>query len=127
MAIFLLSAIVVRFVFVGILDQQRTEQLEDVARAGLRSVLFLGDNLKIDEKEISNSALLARGQGLEWFDRRGRVLGAEGLTPGSGSRAFPSVTIPILNPARSSASAPSGQANPTNRSARKFATSIRGC
>jgi signal transduction histidine kinase len=109
--IFLVAAAVVRFAFVGIIDRQETLHLEDVARAGLRSLLFDNDSLAIDKNEISNQALLTRDQGLQWFDRDGRFLGAEGLTPAVttlstqgrqqltvGQQVFDTVTLPILNP-----------------------------
>ena len=110
-AIFLVAALGVRFAFVAILDQQTATRLQDVARAGLRSVLYGNQSLAIDKSEISNTALLTREQGLQWFDEQGRLLGAEGLVAevdvpaieGSreiaiGERAFNTVTIPILNP-----------------------------
>ena len=109
--VFLVAAVVVRFAFVGILDQQTARRLQDVARAGLRSVVFGNDTFAIDETEISNKSLLTRDQGLQWFDRNGRPVGAEGLTPavpaslaegrqqlGVGRQIFDSVTEPILNP-----------------------------
>jgi OmpR-family two-component system manganese-sensing sensor histidine kinase len=56
-----------------------------LARAGLRSTIIHGDHLAIDKAEISNSALIAQGQGLEWFDRSSRLLGAQGITAGAAS------------------------------------------
>jgi OmpR-family two-component system manganese-sensing sensor histidine kinase len=110
-AIFLVAAVAVRFAFVAILDQQTDTRLQDIARAGLRSVLYSDDSLAIDKTEISNAALLTREQGLQWFDERGRLLGAEGLVPEAdsavvegrrqlsvGQRTFNTVTIPIVNP-----------------------------
>jgi OmpR-family two-component system manganese-sensing sensor histidine kinase len=110
-AIFLVAAVAVRFAVVGIIDQQMATRLQDVARAGLRSVLFVDDTLKIDKTEISNAALLTRDQGLQWFDRHGRLLAVEGFTPRSQTlevegrhqltgeqHVFNSVTMPILNP-----------------------------
>ncbi len=108
---FLVAAVVVRFAFVGILDEQANRRLQDVARAGLRSVAFSNGALAIDETEISNKSLLTRDQGLQWFDRNGRLVGAEGLAPAGGTsvaegrqqlrvgrQTFDSVTEPILNP-----------------------------
>jgi two-component system, OmpR family, manganese sensing sensor histidine kinase len=98
-AIFLLVALVVRFAFIAFFDQQTAARLEDLARAGIRSVLFVGDTVEIDRTEISNAALLTRDQGLQWFDRKGRLLGAEGLTPTAEThQQFNSVMMTILNP-----------------------------
>jgi two-component system, OmpR family, manganese sensing sensor histidine kinase len=94
-AIFLLAAVALRFVVVGIIDQQHTTRLEDLARAGLRSILFVGDTFEMDKAEISREGLLAPDQGLQWFSAGGRLLGTEGLTI---PRDIDSVTIPILNP-----------------------------
>jgi OmpR-family two-component system manganese-sensing sensor histidine kinase len=109
--IFIATAVVVRYAFVGIINQQTATRLEDAARAGLRSVLFVNDTLQIDKNEISNRTLLTRDQGLQWFDRRGRLLATEGLTPSPGTltvdgpsslqmgkQTFNSATTPILNP-----------------------------
>ena len=110
-AIFLVAAVAVRFAVVGIIDQQMATRVQDVARAGLRSVLFVDDTIKIDRTEISNAALLTRDQGLQWFDRHGRLLAVEGFTPHvqtlevegrrqltAGQQVFNSVTMPIVNP-----------------------------
>lgn len=109
--IFVIAAVVARFLFVGFLDQQTAARLQDVARAGIRSVLFTNDTFAIDRTEISNKALLTRDQGLQWFDHRGGLLGSEGLVPGVdgpvvegrqqfkvGQQVFDSVTVSILNP-----------------------------
>ncbi len=99
-AIFAVAAVTVRFAVVAIIDEQTTSRLADIARAGMRSVLFTGNTLAIDKAEISNAALLTEDQGLQWFDRYGRLLAAEGLTPVSRSshKLFDSVTTPIRNP-----------------------------
>ncbi len=109
--VFVVAALAVRFAFVGVLDQQAAKRLQDVARAGLRSVVFTNDTLAIDETEISNKSLLTREQGLQWFDANGRLVGGEGLTPAVamspaegrrrlavGRQMFDSFTEPILNP-----------------------------
>lgn len=98
--IFLIAAVAVRSVFVTIVREHTIARLYDVAHAGMRSVIFRGDTMAIDKSEVSNSSLLMPEQGLQWFDRGGHQLAAQGLTPGSGARAnFYSVTAPILNPA----------------------------
>jgi two-component system, OmpR family, manganese sensing sensor histidine kinase len=110
-AIFLTAAVVVRFAFVSIIEKQTTTRLQDVARAGIRSVLFDDDGIKIDKTEISNAALLTRDQGLQWFRRDGRLLASEGVAPpiealrfqkqrpsDVGPRSFRFATTAILNP-----------------------------
>jgi OmpR-family two-component system manganese-sensing sensor histidine kinase len=110
-AIFFVAALAVRFAFVASFDQQTTTRLELLARAGLRSTLVVDGRLAIDKEEISDTALLERDQGLQWFDRQGRLLASEGLTPGAelptteerrqrsaGNQTFNTVTVPILNP-----------------------------
>jgi signal transduction histidine kinase len=91
--------VVVRFVFIESLNHQSAERLEVLARAGLRSTVIHGDRLAVDKAEVTNSMLLAKDQGLEWFDRSGRLVGSQGLTATSGDLpSFDTVTIPIVNP-----------------------------
>lgn len=98
-AVFIAAALVAHFSIVAVIRHQTTARLEDVARAGIRSVIFVGNGLAIDKEEISNNQLLTPEQGLQWFDRRGRLLAAEGFTPEAGvSHKFHTVTMPILNP-----------------------------
>jgi len=110
-AIFMFAALLLHFAFVEIVDQQAITRVEDVARAGLRSVLFGNHTLKIDESETSNEALLRRDQGLQWFDQHGRLIDAQGLNPlveappadgfrqlSSELRIFDSFAMPILSP-----------------------------
>jgi OmpR-family two-component system manganese-sensing sensor histidine kinase len=97
-SIFVAAAVAAHFAFVAVIQHQTTARLEDVARAGIRSVIFVGDGLAIDEQEISNKQLLTPEQGLQWFDRHGRLLAAEGFTPAGGHRKVHTVTMPILNP-----------------------------
>ncbi len=98
-ALFVAAAVAAHFAFVAIIEHQRAARLQDVARAGIRSVIFVGNGLAIDQREISNAQLLTPGQGLQWFDRHGRLLAAEGFTPAPGGRRrFHSVTLPIFNP-----------------------------
>jgi two-component system, OmpR family, manganese sensing sensor histidine kinase len=110
-AVFLVAAVVVRFAFVTVIDQQTASRLQDVARAGLRSILFLDDGFEIDKAEIARRGLLTPDQGLQWFDRRGRLVGTEGLTPAQqtlpsegrrelsvGLQRLDSVTMPVLKP-----------------------------
>ncbi len=98
-ALFVAAATAAHFAFVAIVEHQGAVRLQDVARAGMRSVIFAGSGLAIDRREISNTQLLTPGQGLQWFDRHGRLLAAEGYTPAPGGRRrFHTVTLPIFNP-----------------------------
>jgi OmpR-family two-component system manganese-sensing sensor histidine kinase len=110
-ATFFLAALAVRSAFVASLDHQTTTRLQVLARAGLRSTLFVVDRLAVDKEETSDAALLERDQGLQWFDLQGRLMASEGLTPSAeipttdgprrltvGKRTFDTVAIPILNP-----------------------------
>ncbi|MGA8576894.1 MAG: HAMP domain-containing sensor histidine kinase [Candidatus Cybelea sp.] len=98
-AIFVAAAVAAHFAFVAVIQHQTIARLEDVARAGIRSVIFVRDGLAIDKQEISNKQLLTPEQGLQWFDRYGRLLAAEGFTPPAGGhRKVHIVTMPILNP-----------------------------
>lgn len=98
--IFVMAAVAVHFVFIGVVKQQTLARLGDVARAGMRSVIFDGDTLTVDRSELARKELLTPDEGLQWFDRNGRRLAAQGLTPGLRAAAeFQSVVAPILNPA----------------------------
>jgi two-component system, OmpR family, manganese sensing sensor histidine kinase len=98
-AIFVVAAVGVHFAFVAILDHQTALRLADVARAGMRSVIFTGDKLSIDQGDIANEQLLTREQGLQWHDLRGNLLGSQGFVPPDGSRrAFDTLTMDFLNP-----------------------------
>jgi two-component system, OmpR family, manganese sensing sensor histidine kinase len=109
-ATFLVAALAVRTTFVASLDRQTTTRLEVLARAGLRSTLFTAHRLVIDKKEIADTTLLEREQGLQWLDGRRRRLASEGLAPDLersasdgrgqstvGNQTFNTVAIPILN------------------------------
>jgi two-component system, OmpR family, manganese sensing sensor histidine kinase len=96
-AIFIVAAVALRFVVIGIINQQHAARLEDLARAGLRSILFVDDTFAIDKAEISRAGLLAPDQGLAWFVAGGRLLGTEGLTTTRGI-ALDTVSLPILSP-----------------------------
>jgi OmpR-family two-component system manganese-sensing sensor histidine kinase len=96
-AIFVVVAVIVRFAFVATIDRQTAARLQDVARAGIRSVIYTQNSLAVDRTDLSNEALLTRDEGLQWFDGRGRQLAAQGLPPPPGTphELFDSVTIPI--------------------------------
>ena len=99
-AIFVVAAIGVHFAFVAILEHQTALRLADVARAGMRSVIFENHNkLGIDPNDIANKQLLTREQGLQWYDRNGKLLGDQGFVPpASEKRSFNSLTMSFLNP-----------------------------
>jgi two-component system, OmpR family, manganese sensing sensor histidine kinase len=109
--VFAIAAVLAHFLLAAAIERESATHLEDIARAGLRSVLFANGTLRIDETEISNAALLRRDQGLEWFDDRGRLLATQGLNPGvdaglvdgfrqlsSGQREFDTFSAPIVRP-----------------------------
>lgn len=97
-AVFAIAAILAHFLLAAAIERESATHLEDVARAGLRSVLFANGTLKIDETDISNAALLRRDQGLQWFDAGGRLMAAQGLNPSTGQREFDSFSAPIVSP-----------------------------
>jgi signal transduction histidine kinase len=99
-AIVAVAALAVHFAFVGIVEEQTRARLADVARAGMRSVIFDHDTMAIDRTEISNSDLLTPDEGLRWFDPYGGLLAKEGLTPGPshGAKEFAVVMEPIFKP-----------------------------
>jgi signal transduction histidine kinase len=97
--IFVMAAVAVHFALMGVVKQQALARLGDVARAGMRSVLFKGNTMTVDRSETSRKELLRPDQGLQWFDASGRRLSAQGLTPEPhATQEFLSVTLPILNP-----------------------------
>jgi two-component system, OmpR family, manganese sensing sensor histidine kinase len=98
--IFVVVAVVVRFLFVGTIEKQTQARLEDVARAGIRSVIFNGPSLAIDKNDIANQQLMTREEGLQWFDAGGRLIAEQGFPPRlrTPRRLYNSVTIPILDP-----------------------------
>ena len=109
-AVFAIAAILAHFLLAAAIERESATHLEDIARAGLRSVLFANGTLRIDETDISNAALLRRDQGLQWFDGGGRLIGAQGLNPGveplvdgfrqlsAGQREFDTFSAPIVSP-----------------------------
>ena len=99
-AIFLTAAVAVHFIVAHVVRQESSRRLEDVARAGLRSIDFTGDSFAVDrsETEIVQS-LLSEAQGLQWFDTRGRLVNTQGLTPNAiMAREFDTFAMPIISP-----------------------------
>jgi signal transduction histidine kinase len=66
--------------FVSALGSQMSARLDTLLAAGARSVRVVGDRFVV-RADLSRTALLAGGQGLQWFDRSGKLLSAEGLVP----------------------------------------------
>jgi two-component system, OmpR family, manganese sensing sensor histidine kinase len=98
-AIFVVAAVGVHFAFVAILEHQTALRLADLARAGMRSVDYAGRKLAIDQGDIANKQLLTREQGLQWYDRQGKLLGEQGFVPPAGAqRSFNNLTMEFLNP-----------------------------
>jgi OmpR-family two-component system manganese-sensing sensor histidine kinase len=108
--VFAIAAVLAHFLLAAAIERESATHLEDLARAGLRSVLFANGTLRIDETDISNAALLRRDQGLQWFDGRGGLIAAQGLNPGvqalvdgfrqlsAGQREFDTFSAPIVSP-----------------------------
>jgi signal transduction histidine kinase len=107
----LVVGLAVRIAFITSLDRQAMSRLDTLARAGLRTAIFTGNRLTIDQNDISNSQLMAREQGLQWFDERGRLIGSEGLPPdlktaptdeherlSAGALTLNATSLPIVNP-----------------------------
>ena len=100
-----------RVAFIDSLDQQTLSRLQVLARAGLRTATLDNRRLIIDPHDISNTALLARDQGLSYFNPDRQLLASEGLVPSvglggtdgsdmveSGGRTFHTFAIPIEDP-----------------------------
>jgi signal transduction histidine kinase len=94
-------------------------------------MIFGNHRIAIDKQEISNTTLLTRDQGLQWFDLQGRLLGSEGLVvdasvppvPGArqltdGGHTFDTFAMPILDP-KSGASVGIVRASEWNEQLRK--------
>ncbi len=108
---FLVAAFAVRAAFISSLDQEISSRLQVLARAGLRTTVFSNNRLGVDPHDISNASLRTRNSGLQYFDRRRRLLASEGVVPNdelltldggrhvvAGGRAFDTFAIPIVNP-----------------------------
>jgi signal transduction histidine kinase len=72
--------VAIHFSFVSALGSQMSARLDTLLAAGARSVRVVGDRFVV-RADLSRTALLAGGQGLQWFDRSGALLSAEGLVP----------------------------------------------
>ncbi len=82
-----------------VVRQEHATSLGDIARAGLRSVVFNGDRFAVDPRDIAMSGLLGEGQGLQWFDSQGRLVSFQGLKPNPVmAREFDTRAMPIVDP-----------------------------
>ncbi|HKU66811.1 MAG TPA: HAMP domain-containing sensor histidine kinase [Candidatus Baltobacteraceae bacterium] len=79
-AILLAFVLAIRFSFTSALASQMSARLDTLLAAGARSVHIENQRFSV-RVAFSRTALLAAGQGLEWFDISGRLVANEGLTP----------------------------------------------
>ncbi|HZY99979.1 MAG TPA: HAMP domain-containing sensor histidine kinase [Candidatus Baltobacteraceae bacterium] len=94
------SAFAIRFTVVHLVRQGNASRLEDVARAGLRSIVFNDGTFAVDRRHIAMSGLLAETQGLRWFDADGRLVKSQGLVPNPMMAGeFHTYAMPIVDPA----------------------------
>jgi OmpR-family two-component system manganese-sensing sensor histidine kinase len=75
-------ALAVRFSFVAILNADTTARLDTLARAGTAAVEFNNRGYEVTEVSLGGFSLRPESEGLEWFDRAGRLLVRSGQTPG---------------------------------------------
>ncbi len=73
-------ALAIHLSFVASLKSQMAARLDALLLAGVRSVHIGGSHMAVREN-FSPTALLAAGQGLQWFDARGNAIASEGLVP----------------------------------------------
>ena len=73
-------ALVIHLAFVRSLQSQMNARVDLLLSAGIRSVRINGDRIAVRESLLP-AALLAQGQGLEWFDARRTRIATEGLVP----------------------------------------------
>ena len=76
-----LFAVVVRFSFVAILNADATARLNTLARAGTAAVQFEDNGYTVSEATFGGFSLHSESEGLEWFDREGRLRTRRGQTP----------------------------------------------
>ncbi|MGZ3498883.1 MAG: sensor histidine kinase [Vulcanimicrobiaceae bacterium] len=73
-------ALAIHFSFVSSLKSQMEARLDALLSAGARSVHFTDGRFTVIEN-LSPTALLSRGQGLQWFDVKRNLIATEGLAP----------------------------------------------
>lgn len=79
-ALLVAFALVIHVSYVSSLKAQMDDRLDILLSTGVRSVYFTGTRFTI-RQNLSPTSLLARGQGLEWFDARRNRVATEGLVP----------------------------------------------
>jgi signal transduction histidine kinase len=101
----------VRFSFVASMRSQVSARLDTLLVAGARSTRLRDGRVSVKEN-VSETALLSEGQGLQWFDALGKLIGDEGLVASqplthgstdlffqiSRSHLLRTRSAPILNP-----------------------------
>jgi OmpR-family two-component system manganese-sensing sensor histidine kinase len=98
----LLVGLLVRGLYVTSLERQFAGQLGILAHGGLSSVRFEGERFRIHE-DIP-TVQVPRQEGLEWLDRAGRVVFAEGIRPdakalrAAGNVSLETIVLPIVSP-----------------------------
>lgn len=73
-------ALAIHFSFVASLQAQMSARLNTLLLAGARSAHIAGSTISV-RQNFSPTALLAAGQGLQWFDASGKQIASEGLVP----------------------------------------------
>jgi two-component system, OmpR family, manganese sensing sensor histidine kinase len=73
-------ALGVRFSFVAILNAETTARLNTLARAGTAAVQFEHNGYEVTEVSLGGFSLHSESEGLEWFDRLGRLQAHRGQT-----------------------------------------------
>jgi signal transduction histidine kinase len=73
-------ALAIHLSFVNSLQSQMSARVGTLLVAGLRSVRIRDDHFVVKEN-VPEFALLTAGQGLQWFDAHGKVVGDEGVVP----------------------------------------------
>jgi two-component system, OmpR family, manganese sensing sensor histidine kinase len=79
--VIMIFALAVRFSFVAILNAETTARLSTLARAGTAAVQFERTGYEVNEVSFGGFSLNAESEGLEWFDRDGRLQAHRGQTP----------------------------------------------
>lgn len=93
------AAITVHFMVADVVREEHSTRLDDMARAGLRSVVFNNGKFSVDRRHIAMSGLLSQGQGLQWFDSEGHLITSQGLSPNPVmAREFATLAMPISEP-----------------------------
>jgi signal transduction histidine kinase len=74
-------ALAVRFSFVALFRAEAAARLNTLARAGTAAVQFERDGYAVNAVSFGGFSLRPESEGLEWFDRAGRLRARRGQTP----------------------------------------------